>query len=130
MQVQDFMTSDVSTLSPDSTAYEAWETILSERVRQLPVVEDGEVKGIVSRTDLLRNAQHLDFDSAYDQQVPIEEVMTNDPKMISPDADLEEAASVMHEHRLSSLPVTDGEYLVGILSKTDMFRAMTKMVKK
>lgn len=130
MKVQEFMTSDVHTLSPDSTAFEAWELLISNRIRQAPVVDDEDfVKGIVSRTDLLRQAQHVDFESAYEQQIQLDEVMTEDLRTISPDDDLEEAAALMYENRLSSLPVTEYGKLQGILSKTDMFRAMTEILE-
>lgn len=123
------MTADVHTLSPDATAFDAWRTILSNRIRQVPIVENETVKGIVSRTDLMRKAQHIEFDDNFEQRLQIDEVMTEDPVTIEPKMPIKEAAAKMHRHKLSALPVTENQQLVGILTKTDMFRAMSEILE-
>ncbi|MBI5419974.1 MAG: CBS domain-containing protein [Deltaproteobacteria bacterium] len=49
--------------------------------------------------------------------------MTKDPKTVSPDASLAQAADIMRENRINHLPVVEGEKLVGILSDTDLRNA-------
>ncbi len=49
--------------------------------------------------------------------------MTRNPKTVSPDEPLSNAAKIMREHRFNHLPVVEGERLVGILSDTDLRNA-------
>ncbi|MGM0502812.1 MAG: CBS domain-containing protein [Bacillota bacterium] len=54
VKIKDIMTEDVVTISPDTTV-EDIATLLSEQgINRLPVMEDGEMKGIVSRADIVR----------------------------------------------------------------------------
>lgn len=129
MKVQNFMTADVHTVSPDDSAYDAWRVLISNRIRQIPVVDGDTVKGIVSRTDLLRRANHIDFESTIEQRLPLKEVMSEYPVTTAPDAPLAEAAVIMYENKVSSLPVTEGGKLKGIITKSDMFRAMTELLE-
>lgn len=127
MKVQRWMSSDVVTVHPDNRASEAWNKILSEHIRQVPVVKGEELLGIVSRTDLLRRLKEEYVGSSEDQSL-IRKFMTLDPETIAPDAPIEHAASRMYREGLSSLPVVhEGEQLVGILTKTDLFRALTEV---
>lgn len=48
------MVSDAVTISPEDTAYQAFQLMNEKNVGRLPVVENGELVGIVSRTDLMR----------------------------------------------------------------------------
>jgi CBS domain-containing protein len=52
--------------------------------------------------------------------------MTADPMTISPDAPLVQAAKVLETYRISSLPVVDGETLVGMISVMDLLRAFVE----
>jgi CBS domain-containing protein len=48
--------------------------------------------------------------------------MTADPMSIAPDASLVQAAKILETYRISSLPVVDGQTLVGILTVTDLLK--------
>jgi CBS domain-containing protein len=53
--------------------------------------------------------------------------MTLNPISISPDASVDEAASVMEAHRVSALPVMEKSRVVGILTTTDVLRAFVAL---
>jgi acetoin utilization protein AcuB len=56
-------------------------------------------------------------------------MMTKDPKTISASALLIEAASQMLEYKIGALPVMDGDKLVGIITESDIFRALVKQLQ-
>jgi CBS domain-containing protein len=53
LQVRDIMTREVITLTPDHDLYDAFRILASNTIGRIPVVENGEVTGIVTRTDIL-----------------------------------------------------------------------------
>jgi CBS-domain-containing membrane protein len=53
-QVTDIMSRSVITVSPDTEVEEVQHLLTNQRIRRVPVVEDGKVVGIVSRSDLVR----------------------------------------------------------------------------
>jgi CBS domain-containing protein len=56
----------------------------------------------------------------------VRDVMTIDLVTVTPEVPLKEAASLMLEHRVSGLPVVDGDRVVGVLSETDVLYKETK----
>ena len=63
-------------------------------------------------------------------KLPVRQLMTKNPKAISPATTLSEAAQLMIEHKISTLPVLDGNKLVGIITESDIFRAFVELEKK
>lgn len=127
MKVNDWMTSEVITVNPEDSIQSAWNKILTNHIRQLPVVVNSKVVGIVSRTDLLRRLTDW-LEDENEGEVKVREVMTLDPTCVRSDAPIERAASRLYKNRLSCLPVVDErDEIVGILSKTDLFRAMAEI---
>ncbi len=99
------------------------------RIRHMPVVDDGELVGVVSQRDLLAAAlsRALDFDPTqrrtFLRSVLVGEVMTPKPITIGPDATLLEAARTLLAHKIGCLPVVDeAGRPVGILTESDLVR--------
>jgi CBS domain-containing protein len=126
---KDYMTSHVVTMTPDESLLEAHRLMGAERIRSLPIVVDGELKGIITRTDLLSN-DNSRFLSRNNQEESlkvltssVEQIMTTTVITIKPDTSLLEAAKLMLDNKIHSLPVLDVEKkLVGILTESDLFR--------
>lgn len=129
LSVRDYMSTYVVTLDPDSSLLEAHRLMGAERIRSLPVVVDGELKGIVTRTDLLSN-DNSRFLSRNNQEESlkvltssVEQIMITDVITITPEATLLDAAKILLENKIHSLPVVDEEKkLTGILTESDLFR--------
>jgi acetoin utilization protein AcuB len=130
--VADWMTRDPVTLGPDDTLGAAVDLMARHKFRRIPVVEHGQVVGIVAKSDVL-NACPPDYnpfsalESAGDGQTltqPLRQLMSVKPLTVRPDAPLETAALLMVEHKIGGLPVV-GEHLSGILTESDLFRALT-----
>lgn len=129
MRVSDLMTKEVTTLERNQVLKIADDLMQQERIRHLPVLEDGEVVGVVSQRDLFRSAlaRCLGYgehgQSRLLAQLVVKQVMTRDVRTIAPDAPAEEAARIMTEAKIGCLVVVaaDGS-LAGILTESDFVR--------
>jgi acetoin utilization protein AcuB len=119
MLVVERMARNPVTVTEQTTAEQALEIMVERKIRHLPVLEQGEnLVGIVSEKDLLRTGE----------DVPVARVMTSDVITVTEYAALEEAARIMVDHRVSSLPVMRGNRLVGIITETDLFKVFLELL--
>lgn len=133
MLVRSRMTDDVITTAPGDTLARALELTRTHRIRHLPVVEDGRLVGIVSAQDLrfahppiwLEDADSMRR-ALYEHTVA--EIMTREVVTIAPDAPVEEAARLLHTRSFGCLPVVEGEELVGIITESDILRAIAELM--
>ncbi len=132
MLVRELMTRDVTTLGPHTPLLDAGRTLLDRDVTAAPVVhENGDLVGIVSRRDLVAGREVPDprahlarVRSGATPAQTVSQVMTCSVITIFPEEDTAQAASVMLDHRLASLPVVDHHrQVVGMISLTDLLRA-------
>lgn len=132
MLVRDTMTPDPIVVHPDTSFGDAMELLRAKRIRRLPVVDDkGVLVGIVVEKDLLKAAPSPATTlSVYEipyllSKLKIKDIMTKRVITVEEDWPLEEAARVMVEHKIGCLPVVRGNKVIGIITETDIFRAMT-----
>jgi IMP dehydrogenase len=113
--VEEYMTSDVETVSPDDTVSEvATRIVESDGYNGFPVCEGRNVEGFVSARDLLLT----------DDNARIFTVMVEDIVVAHPDMDVDDAARVILRSGIQKLPVVDDAgNLVGIISNTDVIRS-------
>ena len=91
----------------------------------LVMSDDGEFVGILTERDVLRISAKRDGDLA---GVRIEEMMTRDLMVATPDCSIDQAMSMMTEHRFRHLPVMDGGKPIGMVSIGDLVKAKLKDV--
>ncbi|MDI6868179.1 MAG: CBS domain-containing protein [Coprothermobacterota bacterium] len=133
MFVKNHMTPNPITVEPNTPIFEALNLMKKHRIKQLPVVEDGKLLGLVTERDLLTvSPSPATTLSIYEinyllSRMTVKEVMIKSPARISPDATIEEAAVIMREYRFGSLLVMEGENLVGIITESDLFEALIKI---
>jgi acetoin utilization protein AcuB len=108
------MSSRVVSIEPKEPLAAARKLLESNGVRQLPVVHDGLLVGIITDRDL--RAAAADASS-------VEEVMTRDPITIESSHSVDEAARLLRRCKVNALPVVDGDRLEGILSTSDVLDA-------
>jgi acetoin utilization protein AcuB len=119
MLIVERMTRLPVTVTGETTVQQALHTIEERQVRHLPVLDDnGALVGIVSEKELLRASSG---DS-------VEEIMTRDVITVTEYTALEEAARIMTDHRISSLPVVRDGKLVGIITETDLFQIFMELL--
>ena len=128
--VKNSMTREVVTLSPEATAGEALALCRERRIRHLPVLEGGQLAGILSDRDL-RSATPALGDpvrAAALEEIRISDVMTRDVVSARPDDPIEEAANRMREKRIGCLPVVEEGTLVGIVTSSDVMEALVHLM--
>lgn len=127
--VDAYMTRDVQTIKPATTLLDAQRLMATHRFRALPVVDQGLLVGIVTRTDVLSAAPaHAEGADRYEiaKQVlttPVRFIMTSSPIVVGEKEPVTQAAQLMAEHKIHSLPVVNAESsLVGMITETDVFK--------
>lgn len=123
MLVRDCMTPNPITVRPESDPMAAMMVLRSFGFRHLPVLDmDGKLVGIVDRAGLRYFLSEAGPPSVQKRQHRVDQVMTTDVVTVAPDAPLEEAAAMMVEHKIGSLPVLEDDRVVGIITETDIFK--------
>lgn len=135
MLVRDCMQREVVSVSPDDTLSTALRVTGRHRLRHLPVLlSNGDLVGILTDRDIrLAMPSPLvstDVDAAdFLERTPIAAIMTREVITVGPDAPVEDAAKLIHRHRISALPVLDESMqLLGILTETDILRAFMQIL--
>jgi acetoin utilization protein AcuB len=125
--VQRFMSASPVVIESERTLSEAHQLMRDRRIRHLPVVERGEVVGIVSQRDLYLLGTLRGVDIASET---VEEAMTSDPYTVAPDSSLEEVAREMAEHKYGAAVVVEGKAPVGIFTTVDALRALSTLLRR
>ncbi len=117
----------IVTVGPEDSLELAFQLMVANGIRHLPVVRRGRLVGILSDRDLKgalilsRTAEVGGRDVFFiPPGVKVAEVMTADPVVITPETDIEEAARIMYRDKIGSLPVLDGHRLAGIITESDI----------
>jgi acetoin utilization protein AcuB len=120
-------------ISVDAPLPEAARIMRDNRIRHLPVVDEHQrLIGLVGRTDLLHASPAIAgnlslFELNYVlANLHIRDVMSHPPITVREDAPLEEAARIMVENKIGSLPVMRDDALVGIITETDIFETFVE----
>lgn len=132
MKVKDRMTVGVKTVHLDTSITEAFRLMKENNVRRLPVVQEGNVIGIVTLTDLNQaspssatslSIHELNYLLA---KTKIKDILPKKQTVITVNSNnyIETAAKIMRQNRISGLPVVDNGELVGIITETDIFDAL------
>lgn len=134
MLVKNWMTKTVISLDVSDTLRKAKDLLVENRIRSLPVLENGKLVGIVSDRDLKKAS--VSDESGLDEhellylnnRIPIIEIMTADPTTVSPETTVDEVAEVMYDKKISGLPVVDEQgRLAGMITQGDIFRLMISL---
>ncbi len=120
--VSKWMTRNPVVVLPTTPLAEAYALTSERRVRRLPVVENGKLVGIVTLGDLRQSNINVGNPEAAKTRVAL--VMTEKVITVTPETTLREAAKLMIKHKISGLPVMEGDQLVGIITESDIFRAV------
>ena len=120
MKVQDLMTKEVKCCTPDTNLATAAELMWNNDCGVLPVVDDGNLIGIITDRDICialgtRNMRASD--------IPVRDVATRDLETCAPDVDVHEAMLAMRRARVRRLPVVQEGKLRGLLALNDIVEA-------
>ena len=129
MLVRHFMAADPFTLAPDQTCQAALAAFHGRKIRRAPVVEGKRLVGIVSERDLLHIlpgtcAQASTQAGEDSMALEVRHVMRTEIVTVAPNDHLAKAASLMLRNRIGGLPVVHDGRLKGIITESDIFKAL------
>jgi CBS domain-containing protein len=116
-KVQDVMTKNVATVSPNQTVQEAAQIMSEKNIGALPVVENGQVIGMITDRDITLRTSAQGKDPA---SIRVSEVMTNRVVTGTPDMSVQEAANLMAQHQVRRLPIVENNQLQGMVALGDI----------
>lgn len=142
MKASDVMTSRVVTIHADETLRIAAERMLAHHISGLPVLDDGRLVGMLTEGDLLRRAEigterrrarwlewlvspgtlAEEYVGTHGRRVA--EVMTGDVIAVGPETPLVQVVKLMENHRIKRLPVVDAGKVIGLVSRSDLVKAL------
>lgn len=146
LKVADVMTTEVKTVRKETSIRELAELFATHRISTAPVVDDsGRLVGVVTETDLIEQDRNLHIPtviSLFDWVIYLEsekqfekelkkvtgqtvgDIFTAECTTVSPNAPVSEVADIMSSEKIHSIPVVDGDRLVGIVARIDLIRSM------
>jgi len=141
-RVKDVMTKNVKTLTMDGTIGKCLKFMEEHHVRHIPIVDKptGEEEtpyfiGVVSQRDVFRQVSpyagklgQTDSDSRSLKQ-PLVQIMTRDPKSVSPETHIQDMISIMVDNHVNMVPVLVDRYLVGIVTSADILKLFIRLDK-
>lgn len=123
MKLNEVMTPEVETISPDATLQQAARKMASLDVGFLPIVQDDEVLGVITDRDIAVRAAARGLDPKHTE---VRSAMTETLICAYTMQDVEVGARLMMENQIRRLPILDDEKrLVGIISLGDLSKAVT-----
>ena len=130
--VRELMTVNPNTIHPNMSLIQALDLMADVACRQLPVLENGLLVGIITDRDmrLATRTPAFDLDSINRSEfnkIEVSEFMTPDPLAIDPDAPIQEAAKILNQNGIGALPVVEGGILLGILTVYDILDYVSKL---
>jgi len=122
--VRDIMTTNVASLPPTATIAQVARLFGEQRYRHIPIVSsDRSLVGLISDRDVLRHqatSSHREL-----QREPVSTIMVSEVLVATQDTLIRDAARTMIEERIGSLPIiTEGNALAGIVTRSDILRAL------
>jgi CBS domain-containing protein len=119
--------SEVATVGADASVADAIATLAERRIGALPVVDEGEIRGIISERDIIyclreHGAEVLDL--------PVSRIMTSPAVTVAPDTAVLTALATMTRRRIRHLPVVEGAQIRGIVSIGDLVKHRIEMIEE
>ncbi len=134
MHAVDYMTKAVVTAAPGDLVMDVQKIMQQQGVRHIPVVDEGELVGIVSLNSLRDASPSKATDLSMHEihyllsRMEIRDVMKTEVVTCGPLDHVEDVAKIMQTKRIGAVPVVDRGRLLGILTNDDMFGILMKIL--
>lgn len=123
--IQKYMTTSPHTIGDDQPMVVAHRMMREHHIRHLPVLRGAKIVGVVSDRDLHMVETLRDVDPS---KVLVNEAMSQEPYLVSPDASLDEVVATMANNKYGSAVVTQHDKVVGIFTTVDACRAFADLL--
>ena len=110
-------------VGPDASIADAIAVMHENSIRHLPVVESGEMQGLVTESNLRQYFYHSQVEN-----LRVSDVMIVNPITVDPNASIDSAARLIHEFKIGGLPVLEKRKLIGIITSTDILAAFIEFL--
>jgi len=122
LQVADVMSKDVATGSPDETVVSAARAMSEKKISCMVIMDNGNMAGILTETDVLRRVVRNGKDF---YRTKLSQIMSYPVESVQSDLSVLDASEIMGQKRIKRLPILHEGRLVGIVTQTDLVRALT-----
>lgn len=119
IKIGEVMTRNPVTMGPNKTVYEGIKKMASKDVSSLPVIEKGELLGMLTYDSLNRE---VILEGKAPKEVQVSEVMEKDIITAESTQDLSKVVEIMNKYKETRVPICDGEELVGLITRKDLFK--------
>lgn len=123
MKIKNWMQTDPITIERTALLQDASKLMKDHGIRHLPVVDDENLVGFITESDL----RQFSFPSMI-EDIPVHQVMVLNPITINPHTSVESAARLIHDYKIGGLPVLDKKKLVGIITLQDLLEAFIEVM--
>lgn len=120
-EVREYMTYAPHTIGRYSYLSTASKSMREHHIRHLPVLEGGQIVGVISERDILMLETLPGIDP---QRVRVEEAMVQDVFTVSPETPVGEAIETMIDRKVGSAVVCNGERVIGVFTTIDALTAL------
>jgi CBS domain-containing protein len=111
--------SQIWSITPEATVFDAIQLMADKNVGALLVLRDGALLGLISERDYTRKVM---LRGKRSKETQVQEIMTNEPTVVSPNESVENCLRTMTAERIRHLPVVDGQEIRGIISIGDLVK--------
>lgn len=128
MLIRHFQNRDLITFEKGQACREVYDALCKHRIRRALIVHEGKLIGMVTDRDLIRVLSHSPGELSSEvarlaDERPVGSIMQRELLTLSPTDHMEDAAKLMHDHKIGGLPVISNGELIGIITESDIFRA-------
>ncbi|HEY5944776.1 MAG TPA: CBS domain-containing protein [Kofleriaceae bacterium] len=125
--ISHFMTKQPWTIARKATLADAHRLMRAHDIRHLPVIDNGELVGVVSQGDLHLLETIADFEL---EGVAVEEAMSSRPFYVTADTPIDEVVEIMADHKYGSCIVMGRNGVEGIFTGVDACRTLAALVRR
>ena len=111
--------SAVWSIAPDSMVFDAIQLMADKNVGALPVVDNGQLVGMISERDYTRK---ISLKGKSSKQTPVREIMTEEVVTVNTGDTISACMRVMTDSRIRHLPVMEGKKMIGLISLGDLVK--------
>ena len=146
LKVKDIMTRELITVSRETEITKAAKILLENHINGVPVIDTfGRLVGVLTQSDLVAQQKGIPVPSVFtllesfiplssikriDKEMEkiaaltVKEAMTLEPVTVSPDTDIEDVAKLMVDKKYHTLPIVEGDKVVGVVGKEDVLKTL------
>ena len=131
--IEAIMSTNLITVPPSATLAEARTLMHKYRIHHVPVMDSGELTGLISLTNVLAATDSFlrdDGSRIHANEIGITDVMVTDVATVDVNASLRHAALFLERHKIGCLPVLDDGKLVGIITDTDFVAVAINLLEQ